>query len=290
MNITIILHKRSANGSEKKTVITFFEEEELRKAIKRLNKGKAAGCDSVSAEHLQNAGPNIIPLLTKVSRRIVALEYVPSNFRKGTQIPLYKGKNTCTLDMNNYRGITLLTSLNKVFEILLWERMKGRWEGEQVISPLQGAGRTGRSFLYSALTLQETVSVDLGTNRRLLVTYLDVCKAFEGVWIDRLFYQLREKGIVGRVWRLLYSSYKNFQCKVRISGTYSDWYTMECGIHQGGFLSLLKYVAIKDPLLRNLEKSGLGCDVAGIPSSPIGYANHMSTACVSKVNVDKSLT
>ena len=244
----------------------------------------------MSAEHLQFAGPSLVPLLTKIYRRIVALEYVPANFRKGTEIPLYKGKNTCTLDMNNYRGITLLTSLNKVFEILLWERMKGWWEGEQVISPLQGACRTGKSCLHSALTLQETVSVGLGTRKRVLVTYLDVPKAFDGVWIDGLFFQLREKGIVGRVWRLLYSSYKNFQCKVRISGSYSDWYTMECGIHQGGFLSLLKYVTFIDPLLRDLEHSRLGCDVAGILTSPIGYADDMSTACVSKINVDKSLT
>ena len=266
-----------------------LKDEELYKAINKLNKGKAAGCDDVTAEHLQNAGPSLIPLLTKIYRRIVTLEYVPSNFRRGTQIPLYKGKNTCTLDMNNYRGITLLTSLNKIFEILIWERMKGWWEGEQVISPLQGACRTGRSCLHSALALQEAISVGLGTRKRTLVTYLDVSKAFDGVWIDGLFFQLRKKGVVGRIWRLLYSSYKNFQCKVRIAGTYSDWYTMECGIHQGGFLSLLKYIAFIDPLLRDLEHSGLGCDVAGIPTSPIGYADDMSTACVSKVNVDNSL-
>ena len=121
-----------------------FDDEEIGRAVKKLNKGKAAGCDSITAEHLQKAGPSLIPLLSNIYRRIVELEYVPSNFRIGTQIPLYKGKNTCTLDQNNYRGITLLTSLNKVFEILLWERLKDWWEGEQVISPLQGACRTGK--------------------------------------------------------------------------------------------------------------------------------------------------
>ena len=104
-----------------------------------------------------------------------------------------------------------------------------------MISPLQEACRTGKSCLHSALTIQETISVGLGTRERVLVTYLDVSKAFDGVWIDGLFYQLRKKGIVGRVWRLLYSSYKNFKCKVRVSGTFSEWYKMECGIHQGVF-------------------------------------------------------
>ena len=149
-----------------------FNIEDISKAIKRLNKGKAAGCDSVTAEHLQKAGHSLIVLLTRIFVRIVEIEYIPQNFRKGTQIPLYKGKNTCTLDPNNYRGITLLTSLNKVFEILIWERLKGWWEDVQVISPLQGACRSGRSCLHSALTLQETISVGLGTRKRVLVSYL----------------------------------------------------------------------------------------------------------------------
>ena len=138
--------------------------------------------------------------------------------------------------------------------------------------------------------LQEAVAVNLATKKKVLVTYLDVSKAFDGVWIDGLFFQLREKGIKGKIWRLLYSSYQNFRCKVRISDTYSDWYTMECGIHQGGFLSLLKYVAFIDPLIRILERSQLGCRVADVPTNPIGYADDMASACPSKANIDKSLS
>ena len=262
---------------------------EVGKAIKKLNKGKSSGCDSLSAEHLQNGGPNLIQVLTKVFRRVVKSEYVPVNFRLGTQIPLYKGKNTCTLDLNNYRGITLLTSLNKVFEILLWQRMKDWWVREQVISPLQGACCTGKSCIHSALILQESIAVGLGTGKRVLVTYLDVSKAFDGVWIDGLFYQLRRAGIDGKVWRLLYSTYQDFKCKVRIAGTYSDWYTMECGIHQGGFLSLLKYVAFIDPLLRDLETSDLGCRVVGVPTNPVGYADDLASASVSRTGTDATL-
>ena len=203
---------------------------------------------------------------------------------------LYKGKNTCTLDQNNYRGNTLLTSLNKVFEIILWERMKDWWEGEQVVSPLQGACRQGKSCVHSSLALQEAISVGLGTRKRVLVAYLDVSKAFDGVWIDRLFNRLREMGLTGKNWRLLYACYQDFKCKVRIAGEYSEWYTMERGIHQGGFLSLLKYIAFIDPLLRNLEESGLGCGVAGIPTNPVGYVDDLASACPSKGNVDQSLT
>ena len=85
------------------------------------------------------------------------------------------------LTVNKRQSINLLTSLNKVFEILIWEKIKGWWESEQMISPLQGACRTGKSCVHSALTLQESIFVGLGNRKKVLVTYLDVSKAFDGV-------------------------------------------------------------------------------------------------------------
>ena len=266
-----------------------FTINEVKKCIKGLNRGKAAGFDAVTAEHLQNAGESLVVILTHIFNRIIDLEFIPKNFRIGTQIPLYKGKNTCSLDPNNYRGITLLTSLNKVFEMLIWGRVKDWWYDERVISPLQGACHSGMSCLHTALTLQETIAVGLDSNKKVFVAYFDVAKAFDGVWIDGLFYQIRKMGLTGKIWRLLYLSYQNFWCKVRINGTYSDWYQMQCGIHQGGYLSLLKYTAFIDPLLRQIEESGLCCKISGIPSSPLGYADDMATACLSKTKLDNVL-
>ena len=264
--------------------------DEVVKAVNTLNKGKSAGFDSITAEHLQSLGESCLGLLVELFNRIIQLEHVPRNFKIGTQIPLYKGKNTCTLDPNNYRGITLLTSLNKTFEIILWQRLKKWWASERIISDLQGACKSGMSCVHSALTLQETVAVGLGTGKKVFVAYFDVAKAFDSVWIDGLFYQIHKMGVNGRIWRLLYQTYQDFWCKARVGGLYSQWYKMECGIHQGGFLSLLKYTAFIDPLIRELELSGLGCHVVGIPTNPVGYADDMATCCPSKYSLDSSLT
>ena len=74
-----------------------------------------------------------------------------------------------------------------------------------------------------------------------------------------------------------------------INGTYSEWYQMQCGIHHGRYLSLLKYTTFIDPLLRQIERSGLGCCISDIPSSPLGYADDMATACLSKSRIDQVL-
>ena len=266
-----------------------FSSLEIKDAIKNLNKGKSPGHDSVTTEHLQNAGVMIYDLLAGLFNRMTQIEYVPRNFRTGTQIPLFKGKNLCALDPNNYRGITLLTSLNKVFEIVIWGRMKAWWKEQNVISPLQGACRPGSSCVHSALILQESIAAGLDTKKKVFVAYFDVAKAFDSVWIDGLFYHLHVKGVVGRVWRMLYATYQDFKCRVRVNGEYSDWYSMTCGIHQGGFLSLLKYIAFIDPLLRKLEESDTVCSVVGIPTSPVGYADDMATCSISKTKLDKAL-
>ena len=129
----------------------------------------------------------------------------------------------------------LLSCINELFKVLIWKRIKGWWSEEGVISLLQGACRQGSSYLHSALILQEGIAAALDANKNVFVAYFDT---FNSVWIDGLFHQLRNMGVVGKTWRLLYKSYHDLRCKVRLAGCYADWYQMRCGIHQGGFLSL----------------------------------------------------
>ena len=209
-NITAQVHQWSNERDTGPFLRKAISRDELEKAVSKLNKGKAPGHDTITAENLQKAGTKIFDLLAGLFNRIIHLEYTPQNFRTGTQIPLYKGKNSCALDPNNYRGITLLTSLNKVFEIVMWRRIEVWWEEENIISPLQGACKPGVSCMHSALALQETIAVNLDTSNKVFVAYFDVAKAFDSVWIDGLFYHLYEKGTTGKFWHLLYRTYQDF--------------------------------------------------------------------------------
>ena len=104
-----------------------FARDEVDTAIKALHFGKATGYDGVSAEHLFYAGDRMRDLLCVISNKIRENEYIPQCFRVGVQIPLFKGKDLPVLDPNSYRGITLLSTFNKLFEVLVWQRMKGWW-------------------------------------------------------------------------------------------------------------------------------------------------------------------
>ena len=93
-------------------------------------------------------------------------------------------------------------------------------------------------------------------------------------------------GIKGKTWRLLYKSYLDFKCCVRIQDKMSEWYPLHCGIHQGGYLSLVKYIAFINSLINCLEESNLCCAVHGIKTSPLGYADDVASASTSKRKTD----
>ena len=265
----------------------FFSVKEIEDSIKKLNAGKSPGYDGITKEHLIPAGHMLPTILMLAFKWIFTLEYIPNNFRQGVQIPLHKGKNTSILDTNNFRGITLLSTFNKIFEMLVWSRMKEWWLNGEVISNLQGACRPGLSCVHTTLLMQETIAQQLETHKNIFVCYLDVTKAFDGIWINGLFYRLHQLGIRGRIWRLLYKCYIDFTARVRIQGKFSRSYKMLCGIHQGGYLSSLKYIAFIDSLIRTLENSRICCTMGRMNTTPLGYADDMATATVSKLAMDK---
>ena len=266
-----------------------FTCKEVKEAINKLHKKKACGYDGISTEHIVYAGEPMISLLTLLYNHIVRLEYIPVNLRRGTQVPLYKGKKAFSLETDSYRGITLLTNFNKIYEIMVWARVKDWWESNNIISDLQGAGKKGQSCVHTAFLLQESIADAMESNKQIFVAFYDVSKAYDTVWTDGLFYQLHKMGIRGRTWRLLYRAYVNFRCRVRIGNKCSEWYDMLTGIHQGGFLSSTKYIAFINPLVEELEQSNLCCKVGLIRASPVSYADDLATACVSKGRIDKVL-
>ena len=189
------------------------------------------------------------------------------------------------MDVINYRGITLLSVFNKLFEVVIWKRMERWWFDSGALSNLQGACRKGISCVHSAYVFQESISTLLQTHAKVFVTYLDVSKDFDGVWIGGLFYRLWEISIRGRTWRMLYNSYKDFKCRAR-NGTPLSVEYIRGG---GGYLSLIKYLAFINSLLTSLEQSGFCNAIYGIKVSPLVYADDVASASTSKLNTDRVL-
>ena len=91
-----------------------FTLEELYKNIKRLNNNKAEGIDFIKNEYLKNCPQSVIELAVRLFNLILKTGIVPQEWCIGLIVPIFKKKGSPD-DPNNYRGITLLSVLGKLF-------------------------------------------------------------------------------------------------------------------------------------------------------------------------------
>lgn len=87
--------------------------------IKKLKRGKAAGLDGVTAEHLQYSHPLLPCVLAKLFNFMIKLGYVPHSFGESYTVPILKGgisSHGKSVTVDDFRGITISPVLSKVLE------------------------------------------------------------------------------------------------------------------------------------------------------------------------------
>ena len=86
-----------------------FDAELLGNIIDNLSRGKAAGLDGITAEHLQYCHPIISSVLLRLFNLILSCRQVPVGFCHSYTVPLPKVKNCCSKAMtcNDFRGIAI---------------------------------------------------------------------------------------------------------------------------------------------------------------------------------------
>ena len=89
------------------------------KCIRKLKLGKASGPDELSAEHLVHVHSSLVVHLCLLFRSIILHAFVSNNFDLGLVIPLIKDKTGNPNCLSNYRGITLIAVISKLFKGVL---------------------------------------------------------------------------------------------------------------------------------------------------------------------------
>jgi len=87
-----------------------------------MKRGKAAGYDNLTLEHIVNSHPSLICHLCKLFNLMLKNSYVPNDFGRGIVIPLIKDKRGNVNDSANYRGITISPVISKIFELCLMDK------------------------------------------------------------------------------------------------------------------------------------------------------------------------
>ncbi len=86
-------------------------------AISKLNCG--IGPDNVHLNNLKYCTNNLLKLLARLFSACIIHGILPNKINFGIIMPLFKDKYKDSSSINNYRSITLLLMLSKVFEYCL---------------------------------------------------------------------------------------------------------------------------------------------------------------------------
>jgi hypothetical protein len=86
-------------------------------AITRMKNNKAAGIDGMKPEFLKIGKEALVPPLTVIINRLFVGGVYPTQWSQGVIVPCYKSGDK--MKAANYRGITLVPMLDKLFAIML---------------------------------------------------------------------------------------------------------------------------------------------------------------------------
>ena len=99
-----------------------FTLEEVIQSLRRIRNNKSPGFDSIINELLKNSPKNVLKLVVALFNIILHTGRVPTQWCIGIISPLYKNKSSHDYP-NNYRGITLLSCLGKLFTNIINNRL-----------------------------------------------------------------------------------------------------------------------------------------------------------------------
>ena len=145
----------------------------------QLNKNKPLGPSDIPAWALKDCLNLLAEPLCFMINAFIEDGKFPEHLKQAYVIPIFKkGDNE---DPDNYRPISITSSIAKVFEQILREQMNEYLERNKLLGPMQFGFRAKYSTTDALLFATEHIRTDLDANRSTAAAFLDLSKAFNSM-------------------------------------------------------------------------------------------------------------
>ena len=215
--------------------------DEMILTINSLSSNKASGPFSIPFKILNILLFDIASILTKIINLSFETGVFPSALKLVKVIPIFKNKGS-TQDFNNYRPISLLSNIDKIFEKLVHSRLISYLDNFNALYRKQYGFRKKHSTAHALISLTEQIRKSLDNGQFSCGVFIDLQKAFDTVDHNILLEKLKNYGIrgVANQWfRSYLTGRKQF---VFLSGKKSEILKILHGVPQGSVLGPLLFI------------------------------------------------
>ena len=197
--------------------------------------------------------------------------YYPESWTTGIIVPIYK-KGDRKIP-GNYRGITLTSTMSKLFTFILNKRFCDWLDDANILSGTQFAYRKRHNTTDAVFVLNSIVSLKVKPSI-VCCAFIDFSKAFDLVARELLYRKLKNYGISKKFLTIVMNMYSKVKSKVRTNAGCSDTFNLTTGLMQGECLSpslFSSFINDVDEAMDDVES--MGVTIHGTPITVFKYAD-----------------
>ncbi|KAL4703558.1 hypothetical protein ACJJTC_000195 [Scirpophaga incertulas] len=166
---------------------------EIENIIMNLRDDCAVGWDGISTQILKMSCTVLSPILTHICNLAISTGVFPDAFKKAIVHPIFKCGDKH--NVNNYRPISVLSTLSKILEKIMNRNLVSFLECYKSISENQFGFRKNRSTEDAINSLVQYVVRNVDSAKKCLAIFLDLSKAFDTVSVPLLLRKLEAVGV-----------------------------------------------------------------------------------------------
>ena len=233
-------HQRYLTGTDKRFELHPTNSNKVFSLLNKLDKSKATGLDNISARLVRECADIISVPICDIFKQSIRQGIFPDDWKNARVTPLFKQGDRG--NVNNYRPISVIPIVAKVFERIVYEQLYAYLEEHEILCKNQSGFRAIHSTVTALLEATDAWAYNIDIGKINAVIFLDLKKAFDTVDHQILLSKLKNYGIFGNSFKWFESYLDNRIQKCSVNGSFSSSCSLKCGVPQGTILGPLLFL------------------------------------------------